>query len=129
MFLPKEIRFLIYEFAFYKHKQPKKWNRAFNRCILDLPTKQNSGGWYMYYNPKEKHEPWARQRGRTFTYDPQVNTSPYVHFEYKVRLNNRTIYIQECTNCDLNNYDYNLYFRSRLVQARILGVKYTCNAF
>ena len=91
--LPKEIRFLIYEFALYPHKQPNKWNRAYNRCILDLPTKQNSGGWYMYYNPKEKREPWARQRGRSLTYDPQKHTSPYVHFEYKIWINNRPKYI------------------------------------
>ena len=108
-----DIANIIYQFGkTYPHELEDKYHKHFNLVLDKMPklsipnwiSDNYSNNFVIYYKPKKSYSwEWDEWFEPTKKYDPNINSSKYVHFLYVLRRFKETVFIEEVTNCEIND--------------------------
>ena len=115
--LPCHILELIKDYYLYTHQKNRKFIILFNKVLKTIPKikapycitprKCYSNELLLYYKPKFNYgyNEEGYKYEKSINYDPLIHINNYVRFLYVVRIFKKLVYIEEVTNCSVNDLD------------------------
>ena len=115
--LPYFIVELITDYYLYTHQKNKRFIILFNKVLENLPKLRapyciSPRNCYnrellLYYKPKINFEYNSDDYlyEKSIIYDSNIHVNEYVRFLYVVRIFKKLLYIEEVTNCSVNDVD------------------------
>ena len=115
--LPYSIIELVNDYYLYTHQKNKKFILLFNKVLENIPKIKApycikpricyNNELLLYYKPKFKYgyNEEGYKYEKSIHFDPLIHLNNYVRFLYVVRIFKKLVYIEEVTNCSVDDLE------------------------